>query len=109
MTDPTTATAPPQRPLAVALAGFLPAVLLNAAPPLLVLRYVHSFTATASPDSGFNLFTLGAAAFLLVDAALLLLALVGLFRPAARPCAAGYLVGVFAVVIILVAVAPFVG
>ncbi|MFG2057419.1 hypothetical protein ACGFI9_25705 [Micromonospora sp. NPDC048930] len=109
MTHATTATGQPGRPLLVALAGFLPAVLLNAAPPLLLLRYVHTFTATAGPDSGFDVLTLGAGALLLVDVGLLLTALVALFKPAARPCAAGYLAGVFAVILALVALAPLVG
>ncbi|NES13382.1 MULTISPECIES: hypothetical protein [Micromonospora] len=109
MTDTTTLPAPAQRPLVVALAGFLPGVLLNAGPPLLVLLYLRSVTATARPDSGFNLLTLGAGALLLVDAGLLIAALVALFRPAARACAAGYLAGVFAVLVTLVALAPFVG
>lgn len=106
MTDTTTIATASQRPLVVALAGFLPGVLLNAAPPVLLLLYFHR---SATPDSGFNLLALGTAALLLVDAALLVAALVGLFRPAARPCAAGYLTAVFAVVITLVAITPFVG
>jgi hypothetical protein len=110
MTDTaTTLAAPARRPVAVALAGFLPGVLLNSGPPLLVLLYLRSLTATATPDSGFNLLTLGAAALLLVDVALLVAALVALFRPAARACATGYLAGVFAVLVTLVALAPFVG
>lgn len=51
-------------------------IVLSVAPFLLLLAYERSFVATATPDSGFNVFTLGAAACLLLAGTLVIVALV---------------------------------
>jgi hypothetical protein len=68
-------------------------VLLSIAPLLLFHVYVQSFVATASPDSGFNVFTLGAVGSVLLAIALVVVALVMLTARSLRVLGLAYLGG----------------
>jgi hypothetical protein len=66
---------------------------LTAVAAVLMAAYVVSFTATATPDSGFNVFTIPAALCVLAAVLLAPVALVMLFFRPTRPAAIGYLSG----------------
>jgi hypothetical protein len=68
---------------------------LAVAPFLLMHAYVRSFVAAATPDSGFNIFTLVAVACLLLAAGLGVVALVMLIARSVRILALAYLGGLF--------------
>jgi hypothetical protein len=79
--------------LALVTLGFVPGVGLSVAPLLLFDVWEQSFVATATPDSAFNVFTLGIAAFVLLAAVLVVPALVALFLRGVRVLGLGYLGG----------------
>jgi hypothetical protein len=58
--------------------GAAAGALLSVVPFLLFRAYMRSFVTAASPDSGFNVFTLGAAGCVLLAGALAVAALVAL-------------------------------
>jgi hypothetical protein len=60
---------------------------------VLMVAYVASFTWTATPDSGFNVFTIPAALCVLAAVVLAPVAIVMLFFRATRPAGIGYLSG----------------
>ncbi|MEU5787794.1 hypothetical protein ABZ754_08690 [Micromonospora purpureochromogenes] len=75
------------------LIGAVPGVALSLAPLALLHQYVEVFAATATPDSGFNIYTLGALACLALGGFLLVSALVSLFFRQTRALGIGYLSG----------------
>ncbi|WP_441142425.1 hypothetical protein [Micromonospora sp. L32] len=87
----------PPRPTVAAvvpsLIGAVPGVALSLAPLALIHQYVEVFAATATPDSGFNIYTLGALACLALGGFLLVSALVSLFFRQTRALGIGYLSG----------------
>jgi hypothetical protein len=80
--------------VALGLVGGLIGLGVAGAPVVLFTAYVVAFTYTATPDSGFNVFTLGAIAFLGLTALLGVISLVLLFFRPTRPLGIGYLAGV---------------
>jgi predicted lipid-binding transport protein (Tim44 family) len=86
----------------LSLVGAVPGLVLSAIPPLLIYQYVEVLTATATPDSGFNVYILGALACSLVAGLLLLCAFVLLFFRQTRVIGIGYLSGMLLVVLALV-------
>jgi hypothetical protein len=86
-----------RRPIAGSLVlagiGGIVGVALSVIPFLLISAYVRSFTATATPDSGFNVYTLGAIPCVLLGLALASAALAMLPFWATRPLGLGYLGG----------------
>jgi hypothetical protein len=68
-------------------------IVLSIAPFLLFLAYERSFVATATPDSGFNVFTVGAAACLLLAGTLVIVAFVMLTTRTVRVLGLAYLGG----------------
>lgn len=67
--------------------------LLSVVPFLLIHAYVRSFVSAASPDSGFNVFTLGALGSVLLAGALAVAALVMLAAKTPRVLGLAYLCG----------------
>ena len=67
--------------------------LLSVVPFLLLHAYVRSFVSAASPDGGFNLFTLGAVGCLLLAGALAVVSLVMLTARSLRVLGLAYLGG----------------
>ena len=67
--------------------------LLSVVPFLLFRAYVRSFVTAASPDSGFNVFTLGAVGCVLLTGALAVVALVMLAARTLRVLGLAYLCG----------------
>jgi hypothetical protein len=68
-------------------------IVLSVAPFLLFLAYERSFVATATPDSGFSVFTLAAAACPLLAGTLVIVALVMLTTRTLRVLGLAYLGG----------------
>ncbi|SCE72768.1 hypothetical protein GA0074696_0483 [Micromonospora purpureochromogenes] len=90
---------PPRRTMAAvvtSLIGAVPGMVLSFAPLALIHQYVEVFAATATPDSGFNIYTLGALACLALGGFLLVSALVSLFFRQTRALGIGYLSGLVA-------------
>jgi uncharacterized membrane protein YhhN len=87
------------RAVVLGLVGGLIGLGVAGAPVVLFTMYLVSFIATATPDSGFNVFTMGALAFIVLGAVLGVVSLVLLFFRATRPLGIGYLAGVGLVVI----------
>ena len=81
------------RAVILGVIGAVPGVGLSVAPFLLMYAYEQSFIATATPDSAFNVFTLGAGVCLLLAAALVIAALVTLFFKVVRVLGLAYLGG----------------
>jgi hypothetical protein len=77
----------------LAVIGATPGVGLSVAPLLLMYAYEQSFVATATPDSAFNVFTLGAGVCLLLAAAFVIAALVALGFKVVRILGLAYLGG----------------
>ncbi|MER6590890.1 hypothetical protein ABT214_03285 [Micromonospora purpureochromogenes] len=77
----------------MSLIGAVPGVVLSFAPLALIHQYVEVFAATAAPDSGFNIYTLGALVCLALGGFLLVGALVSLFFRQTRALGIGYLAG----------------
>lgn len=73
--------------------GAAAGALLSVVPFLLFHAYVRSFVSAASPDSGFNVFTLGAVGSVLLAIALVVVALVMLTARSLRVLGLAYLGG----------------
>jgi len=90
---------PPRRTaavIAISLIGAVPGAVLSFAALELFHQYVEVFAATATPDSGFNIYTLGALACVALGGCLLVSALVSLFFRQTRAFGIGYLSGLVA-------------
>lgn len=90
---------PPRRTIAsmvMSLIGAVPGVTLSVTPLALLHQYVEVYAATGTPDSGFNIYTLGALACLALGGLLLVSALLLLFFRQTRELGIGYLSGLVA-------------
>lgn len=81
------------RVVALVTLGGVPGLGLSVAPWLLYEAWEQSFVATATPDSAFNVFTLGIAVCVLLAAVLVIPALATLFFRTVRMLGLAYLGG----------------